>query len=96
MICVLRPNSVSTGSTLRQFDLVPQSPHPSQTASLIRTRVCGSGTRPRLRLRRVSAAHAWSYSRTVTPGISRSSRWTASRSSRCRTRTPGAQPVPRG
>src|SRR5262245_7258304 len=56
-ICVLRPNSVSTGRTLRQFDLTPQSPQPSQTAWLMNTRVGGSVALPRLRRRRSSAAH---------------------------------------
>ena len=55
-IWVLRPNSVSTGWTLRQFDFTPQSPHPSQTASLMYTRIAGSGSLPRLRKRRFSAA----------------------------------------
>ena len=64
---VLRPNSVSTGSTERQLDFSPQSPHPSQTRSLISTRRGGSGARPRLRSRRSSAAQAWSCSSTVTP-----------------------------
>ena len=31
----LRPNSVSSGSTLRQFDSTEQSPQPSQTRSLM-------------------------------------------------------------
>src|SRR5580765_4924014 len=35
-ISVLRPNSVSTGCTLRQFDFLPQSPQPSQTRSLMK------------------------------------------------------------
>ncbi len=65
---VLRPNSVSTGSTERQFDLSPQSPQPSHTRSLISTRGRRSGERPRLRSRRISAAHAWSWTSTVTPG----------------------------
>jgi hypothetical protein len=39
----LRPNSVSSGSTERQLDWVLQSPHPSQTCSLITTRRAGSG-----------------------------------------------------
>ena len=53
---VLRPNSVWTGCTERQFDFSPQSPHPSQMRSLIRTRRVGVGMAPRLRLRRFSAA----------------------------------------
>ena len=59
-IWVLRPNSVSTGCTLRQFDFTPQSPQPSHTASLMTTRMAGSGSLPRLRRRRFSAAHRWS------------------------------------
>src|SRR5215470_11983365 len=39
----LLPNSVSTGTTLRQFDWVEQSPQPSQTAWLMNTRRAGSG-----------------------------------------------------
>jgi len=38
---VLRPNGVSTGWTLRQLETTPQSPQPSQTASLIITRDAG-------------------------------------------------------
>ena len=87
---VLRPNGVSTGCTLRQFETSPQWPQPSHTASLIITRVAGIGARPRLRSRRSSAAHSWSYTSTVTPGTSRSSRWTASSCVRRCTFTPGA------
>ena len=57
---VLRPNSVSTGCTERQLLFTPQSPQPSQTASLMTTRVPASGSFPRLRSRRASAAHRWS------------------------------------
>ena len=64
---VLRPNSVSTGWTDRQLDATPQSPQPSQTRSLITMRIGGSSTRPRLRSRRFSAAHCWSWISTVTP-----------------------------
>ena len=39
----LRPNSVSTGCTETQFDCTPQSPQPSQTSSLMITRLSGSG-----------------------------------------------------
>ena len=39
----LRPNSVSTGTTERQLDFTLQSPQPSQTSSLMKTRVAGSG-----------------------------------------------------
>src|SRR5690348_8242710 len=35
LIFRLRPNGVSFGSTLRQFDSTEQSPQPSQTRSLI-------------------------------------------------------------
>ena len=38
-----RPNSVSTGSMATQFDCTPQSPQPSQTSSLMTTRLSGSG-----------------------------------------------------
>ena len=57
-IWVLRPNSVSTGITLRQPDLCPQSPQPSHTRSLMWTCCGGSSSLPRLRLRRFSAAHS--------------------------------------
>ena len=56
----LRPNSVSSGCTETQFDLTPQSPQPSQTRSLMKTRLSGSGYWPRLRRRRFSAAQVWS------------------------------------
>ena len=56
----LRPNSVSTGWTETQFDCTPQSPQPSQTSSLMITRLSGSGKVPRLRRRRFSAAQVWS------------------------------------
>ena len=59
-IARLRPNSVSTGTTDRQLDCTPQSPQPSQTSSLMTTRLSGSGIRPRLRRRRFSAAQVWS------------------------------------
>src|SRR6202012_6002288 len=49
----LRPNSVSTGSTDRQLDWVLQSPQPSHTAWLMKTRWSGSGKVPRFRRRRV-------------------------------------------
>ena len=64
---VLRPYSVITGCTDRQLLLSPQSPHPSQTRSLITMRKSGLASLPRLRARRFSAAHAWSWTRTVTP-----------------------------
>ena len=56
----LRPNSVSTGSTLRQLLCTEQSPQPSQTSSLITTRLAGSTIVPRLRRRRFSVAQVWS------------------------------------
>src|ERR1700761_6135008 len=43
LIWRLVPNSVSSGSTDRQFDLTEQSPQPSQTASLMTARLAGSG-----------------------------------------------------
>ena len=39
----LRPNSVSSGSTDRQWDCSEQSPQPSHTRSLMSTRRAGSG-----------------------------------------------------
>ena len=39
----LRPNSVSSGLTETQFESREQSPQPSQTASLMKTRLGGSG-----------------------------------------------------
>ena len=39
----LRPNSVSSGCTATQFDCTEQSPQPSQTRSLMITRLSGSG-----------------------------------------------------
>ena len=56
----LRPHSVSSGCTETQFDFTPQSPQPSQTSSLMMTRLSGSGNLPRLRRRRFSAAQVWS------------------------------------
>src|SRR3954463_6015967 len=56
----LRPSSVSSGSTERQFDLALQSPQPSQTRSLITARLAGSGYSLRLRRRRFSEAQVWS------------------------------------
>ena len=60
LILRLRPNSVSSGSTLRQLDCTPQSPQPSHTSSLITTRRAGSAIVPRLRRRRFSVAQVWS------------------------------------
>ena len=56
----LRPNSVSTGSTDRQFDCTEQSPQPSHTSSLMTTRLAGSTIVPRLLRRRFSVAQVWS------------------------------------
>ena len=88
---VLRPNSVSTGCTDRQFEVMPQSPQPSHTRSLMTIRVAGSATLPRLRSRRFSAAHCWSWMSTVTPGTLRSSSWASMMRSRAHTSTPGAR-----
>ncbi len=55
----LRPNSVSTGWIATQFDCTPQSPQPSQTSVLMKTRRSGSAKAPRLRRRRFSAAQVW-------------------------------------
>src|SRR5437588_11929966 len=52
----LRPHSVSSGCTETQFDFTPQSPQPSQTSSLLVTRLSGFGNYPRLRRLRFSAA----------------------------------------
>ena len=56
----LRPNSVSSGSTERQFDFSLQSPQPSHTISLITARTAGSGYSFFLRRRRFSEAQVWS------------------------------------
>ena len=52
----LRPSSVSTGTMDTQFDCTPQSPQPSQTSVLMKTRLLILGKVPRLRRRRFSAA----------------------------------------
>ena len=52
----LRPSSVSSGSTERQFDWTLQSPQPSQTISLMTTRLAGSGNSLRFLRRRFSVA----------------------------------------
>src|ERR1700726_1911842 len=52
----LRPHSVSSGCTDTQFDFTPQSPQPSQTNSLMITRLSGSGNVWRFLRRRFSAA----------------------------------------
>lgn len=93
-IWVLRPNSVSNGWTERQFDTRPQSPQPSHRRSLMSTRVGGSSSRPRLRFRRFSAAHSWSWMRTVTPGTRASASWASRRRRRSHTSAPGASRAP--
>jgi hypothetical protein len=60
LIWRLRPSSVSSGSTDRQFDCTEQSPQPSHTASLMTARLAGSGYSLRLRRRRFSDAQVWS------------------------------------
>ena len=90
-IAVFLPNSVSTGCTERQLDFSPQSPQPSHTASLMNTAIVGSATLPRLRSRRNSAAHGWSYIKTVHPGVSRRIRCASSRRSRYHTSVPSAK-----
>ena len=92
---VLRPNSVSTGWTDRQLEATPQSPQPSQTRSLITMRMGGSRIRPRLRSRRFSAAHCWSWISTVTPSTLRSSSCAATIRSRPQTSTPAGSLTPR-
>ena len=84
-IAVFRPNSVSIGCTDRQFDFLPQSPHPSHTRSLMKTRVIGSIILPRLRSRRFSAAQCWSWISTVTPLMAASRDCASSSRSRCQT-----------
>ena len=49
----LRPRGVSSGSTDRQFDSMPQSPQPSQTSGLITTNASGVASSPFLRRRRL-------------------------------------------
>src|SRR5882724_1505925 len=56
----LRPSSVSSGFNDTQLDLSEQSPQPSHTASLMNTRLAGSGKVPRFLRRRFSAAQVWS------------------------------------
>src|SRR5258708_26335072 len=65
----LRPSSVSSGLTDTQLLLSEQSPQPSHTASLMNTRLAGSGKVPRLRRRRFSAAPVWSQDSTAGPGV---------------------------
>ena len=95
LIRVLRPNSVSTGSTDRQFDFTPQSPQPSQTLSLMAMRREASGIRPRLRARRFSFAHSWSWMSTVTPGTERSATCASTTRVRSHTSTPRGRRIVR-
>ena len=60
LICRLRPSSVSSGSIAMQPETVEQSPQPSQTSGLMKTRLSGSTHLPRLRRRRRSVAQGWS------------------------------------
>src|SRR5450830_143776 len=90
LIWRLRPSSVSSGSTERQFDCTEQSPQPSQTASLMTARLAGSGYSLFFFLRRFSDAQVWSWIMADTPGQSRNSRCTAVSSLRWRTVTPSA------
>jgi len=55
-ICRLVPKAVSTGTMERQLDCTEQSPQPSQTASLMTTRLAMTGILPRFRRRRASVA----------------------------------------
>ncbi len=68
----LRPISVSSGSTEMQFDCTEQSPQPSQTAGLMKTRRAGSSSVPRLRRRRFSAAQVCTNTMAEAPLVSRS------------------------
>src|SRR5581483_1770485 len=54
------PNSVSTGSTDTQLEVLEQSPQPSHTSSLMNARFGGSTISPRFLRRRFSAAQVWS------------------------------------
>ncbi len=60
----LRPNSVSSGSTLKQLLCALQSPQPSQTRSLMTTRLEMAGLTPfnaaRFKRLRFSVAQVWS------------------------------------
>ena len=71
-IVVLVPSGVSRDWTDRQLETSPQSPHPSQRRWLMTTRKPGVVAFPRLRSRRVCAAHAWSWMSTVTPSTAAS------------------------
>ena len=82
-IWVFLPNSVLIGCTLRQFDLTPQSPHPSHTASLINMRFFGSCTKPRFLNLLKFAAQDWSWTKTVTPFIAFNFFWASTISSLC-------------
>src|SRR5260370_17746749 len=65
----LRPSSVSSGLTDTQLLLSEQSPQPSHTASLMKTRLAGSGKVPRLRRRAFSAARGWARTPTGWPAL---------------------------
>ena len=60
LILRLRPNSVSSGSTETQLETFEQSPQPSQTSGLMKTRFAAGSIAPRLRRRRFSVAQTWS------------------------------------
>ena len=60
LILRLRPSSVSSGSIDMQLVTLPQSPHPSQTALLMKARRSGSAHLPRVRSRLRSVAQGWS------------------------------------
>ena len=77
------PKGVSFGITDKQFDSTEQSPQPSQTRSFMTTNLSGSASRPRFLRRRFSVAQVCAYINIVTPGISRNSRCTESRSRLC-------------
>ena len=94
-IRVLRPKGVSVGWTDRQLLIWAQSPQPSQIRSLMNTRRRGTATVPRLRPRRASAAHCWSWMRTVTPSRSARVSWASSSRLRGQTSTPSGMSVPR-
>ena len=59
-----RPAAPTGSSTSRRSRRSPRRPR-----SLMKTRVGGSASLPRLRRRRFSAAHCWSWISTVTPGV---------------------------
>ena len=95
LITRLRPSGVSSGSIETQLLCTEQSPQPSQTRWLMKTRVGGSSIRPRLRRRRFSAAQVWSKTIAVQPSTARNSTITRSIASRWRRSVPGASSAPR-